>query len=110
METVCYCLALYTHVNTKYIELRNGILLIKQGYAWDGPSGPTWDTPNFMRGSLIHDALYQLMRDGHISRKHRKYADRILREVCLEDGMSRFRARYVYYAVRAFGWMALNKS
>ena len=36
----------------------SGLLIIKNGYAWDGPSGPTFDTKNFMRGSLVHDALY----------------------------------------------------
>ena len=35
-----------------------GLLIIRPGYAWDGPSGPTFDTPSFMRGSLIHDVLY----------------------------------------------------
>jgi hypothetical protein len=29
----------------------NGLLTIAKGYAWDGPSGPTIDTKNFMRGS-----------------------------------------------------------
>jgi len=29
-----------------------------------------------MRGSLVHDALYQLMRDGHLDRAtHREAAD-----------------------------------
>ena len=30
----------------------SGLLTISKGYAWDGPSGPTIDTNNFMRGSL----------------------------------------------------------
>lgn len=42
---------------TEYIRLDiDGTLSIKEGYAWDGPSGPTVDTKNFMRGSLVHDA------------------------------------------------------
>ena len=40
-----------------------GELIIRNGYSWDGPSGPTIDTKNFMQGSLIHDALCQLMRE-----------------------------------------------
>ena len=35
----------------------DGNIVIKSGYSWDGPSGPTIDTKNFMHGSLIHDAL-----------------------------------------------------
>ena len=41
-------------INTEYIVLDNtGDLTIKEGYAWDGPSGPTIDTLTFMRGSLM---------------------------------------------------------
>lgn len=79
---------------------RSGLLEIRRGYAWDGPSGPTFDTPAFMRGSLVHDALYQLMREGRIPRTQRKRADEILRAICLEDGMSRVRAQWVYLGVR----------
>ena len=48
---------------TEYIELwLDGWMLVKKGYAWDGPSGPTWDTDDTMTPSLFHDAAYQLMR------------------------------------------------
>jgi hypothetical protein len=80
-----------------------GILTIKQGYAWDGPSGPTVDTHTFMRGSLVHDVLYQLMREGKIGQDQRKRADQILREICLSDGMAKVRASWVYAGVRAGG-------
>ncbi len=90
-------------VDTKYLKLKKGVLSMLKGYAWDGPSGPTIDTKSFMRGSLIHDALYQLMREGYIDRKKwRKEADLLLRKICLEDGMSKFRAWYVYHSVRMF--------
>lgn len=83
---------------------KDGILVIRKAYAWDGPSGPTVDTPDFMRGSLVHDALYQLMRLNTLDyKKYRKRADEILREICLEDGMATFRAWYVYQAVQIFG-------
>ena len=83
---------------------KNGKILIKENYAWDGPSGPTIDTKNFMRGSLVHDALYQLIREGKLNDKEdRKTADRILRDLCKEDGMSAVRAGIVYKAVRWFG-------
>ncbi len=95
-------LSRFKYIND-YLRLQDGVLTISVGYAWDGPSGPTFDTKNFMRGSLVHDALYQLMREGAIPRKHyRKYADQLLNIICLEDGMSKFRAWYVYRAVRMF--------
>ncbi len=86
-----------------YVKLKNNALHIKGGYAWDGLSGPTKDTENSMRGSLVHDALYQLMRSGRISRNRREDADKELRNYCKLDGMSSFRAWYVYRAVRMFG-------
>jgi hypothetical protein len=91
-------------IRTPYVSLSTaGVLEIKEGYAWDGPSGPTVDTLTFMRGSLVHDALYQLMRDGHLDRsEYREAADRILRDICREDGMWAVRAWYVYEGVRFF--------
>jgi hypothetical protein len=88
----------------KFLSLSpHGLLNIRTFYAWDGPSGPTIDSSDFMRGSLVHDALYQLMREGVLDYKvHRQRADEILREHCLEDGMGSFRAWYVYQAVHLF--------
>ncbi len=85
-----------------------GKLTIKARYSWDGPSGPTIDTANFMRGSLVHDALYQLIREGHLDGEgYRRKADDLLKEHCLEDGMSAFRAWYVHKAVCWFGKPAI---
>ena len=86
-----------------FIMVTQGELGFARGYAWDGPSGPTIDTKNFMRGSLVHDALYQLMREGRISEDYRKLADKTLYDICRADGMSWVRAKFVYHAVRMFG-------
>ena len=87
-----------------YVKIdSNGKLEIKKGYSWDGPSGPTIDTKNFMQGSLVHDALYQLMREGVIAQDQRKKADDILRKICIKDGMSVIRAWWVYKGVRLCG-------
>lgn len=85
-----------------------GVLTVRMGYAWDGPSGPTIDTPNFMRGSLVHDALYQLMRERRLDQAHRKAADETLRRICREDGMSQIRAWWVYQGVRLGGGPSAN--
>jgi len=76
---------------------------IKKGYCWDGPSGPTIDTDNFMRGSLFHDAWYQIFREFAYYRQFRNEADKLLKLHCLEDGMSSWRARWVYWGVKTFG-------
>ncbi len=93
------------NIVTDFIELdATGELKVKNGYAWDGPSGPVIDTKENLRASLIHDALYQLMRVEKLkSRTHRKTADRIFRNICKQDGVSRVRANIYYKALRKFG-------
>jgi len=96
-------------VVTPYIELTVlGKLTVKKGYAWDGPSGPTLDTVNAMRGSLFHDALYQLMRENYITRNgNRKLADKVLRDIARADGMTKARSWAWYRAVQ---WGAKRSS
>lgn len=87
--------------------LASGILYIRKGYEWDGPSGPAIDTDNFMDGSLIHDLLYQLMREGHLNRwGWRAKADKEMRRQCKKDGMSLPRRWYTWLGVRIFGFGA----
>lgn len=91
-------------VQNKWVQLsKTGKLVIAEGYAWDGPSGPTVDTKNFMRGSLIHDALFQLLREELLDQKFFTAANHELWKACREDGMSWFRAWYVYQGVERFG-------
>ena len=80
-----------------------GILSIKDGYAWDGASGPVEQSPQILRGSLVHDALYQLMRAGVLDQSYREQADMVLKRICIEDGMSHWYAQIVFNAVREFG-------
>ena len=97
-------------VVTPYITLEtDGRLTIKAGYAWDGPSGPAIDSKNFMRGSLVHDALYQLLREKHLPMQAREEADRLLQKMCVEDGMWKIRAWWVYQGVSTFGKDAAGK-
>ena len=94
--------------DTLFFTLWKGDLTIREGYAWDGPSGPAIDTANFMRGSLVHDVLYQLIREGYLPESSRELADRILQRICKEDGMSALRAWWVYTGVRFGGGPAAN--
>lgn len=88
----------------------NGSLYIADGYAWDGASGPALDTKNIMRASLVHDALYQLIREGALPTSYRKAADQELYRICREDGMWWIRTQWVYWTVRLFGKIALKHS
>ena len=92
-------------VDSQFITLdEQGTLTIRKGYSWDGPSGPTIDTLDSMRGALVHDALYQSMRDYGLDRvKYKSVADDTFRRCCREDGMLWVRAFYFYWGVKLFG-------
>lgn len=89
---------------TKYIRLyKNGTLVILAGYAWDGPSGPTWDTKTAMRGSLLHDALFQLIRMGLLPEASWKQANTEFGKVLEEDGMWWLRRKNWIFQLNNFG-------
>lgn len=87
----------------------DGELTILPGYAWDGASGPSINTKSVRRASLIHDALYQLLRetgfgkngDRHEIRRHQ--SDQVFRNVCEADGMWKPRVRWMFRGVRTGG-------
>ena len=94
-------------IDRPYITLLpTGWLTVGERYAWDGPSGPTFDTKHNMRASLFHDALCQLIGEGLLDKKYRKYADQLFHKHLLEDGMSKWKAWCYYQAVR--GWSRLK--
>ena len=91
-------------VSTRFIKLtKRGVLTIREDYAWDGPSGPTADTKSTIRASLVHDALYALIREGLLGPKSRGPADLIFRNILIEDGVFPPRAELFYRAVAIFG-------
>ncbi|MEM7017155.1 MAG: DUF1353 domain-containing protein, partial [Pseudomonadota bacterium] len=77
-------------IETKFIAMdTSGVLTIREGYTWDGVSGPVVDTNNNLRASLVHDALYQLMRHAELSAEGNKNkADKLFHKLCKEDGVS----------------------
>ncbi len=100
-ETVTYDTGIILpEIRTEFINLINGILTVRKGYTWDGASGPTFDTKNTFTASLIHDALYQLMRENWIDRSWRKRSDQILYEILRSRKMFKWRAKLWYRAVR----------
>ena len=99
----------WQEIETQFINItREGNLTIRKGYSWDGASGG-WDSRSFMRASLIHDALCQLINEKLLPRTYQIQADKLLKEICLEDGMFKIRAWWVYRAVRRFDKIGLKK-
>ncbi len=71
----------------------NGVLTIKAGFAWDGASGPTFDTKSSMRPSLVHDCFCQMAKDRRIDyNTYAPYYNELFRRMCVEDGMMGVRA------------------
>lgn len=80
-------------IDTQFISLtKGGLLTVRSGYAWDGPSGPTVDTDNSMTPSLNHDAFAQLMRLGLLSRIWRIMSNVFFAQQCVDRLMWRVRA------------------
>lgn len=92
-------------ISNRFIRLLpSGLLTIRADYAWDGPSGPTVDTPDGMRASLVHDALYQLMREGLLDHHQwKEAADAEFHRILVESGMAPGRARLWWAGVHRFG-------
>jgi hypothetical protein len=81
----------------------DGRLTIQRGYCWDGASGPTLDTPSTMRASLVHDALYQLLRERKLPPTYRCRADACLERIMLRDYKGDW-PRWHAFRVRCWGW------
>ena len=102
-ETITFKTRVYPahDIVSEFIHLyTDGTLILFSGYAWDGPSGPTIDTKSSMRGALVHDALYQLIREGKLPESCRRLADQELRRYLIKDGMIKCRANIWYISVR----------
>jgi hypothetical protein len=97
---------------TKYAKLySDGRLVINTFYEWDGPSGPAIDTDNFMDGSLVHDLLYQFMREGYLKPIwwYRLKADNEMFRQCKKDKMLLPRRMYTWLGVRLGGIFAARR-
>lgn len=89
-------------VEDEYYSLHEtGILTIHKGYAWDGPSGVTFDTKSSMRPSLEHDAFCQMLRARQLPFELQDAVNKFFYEQCLDAGMWGWRAWLWYKAVEA---------
>lgn len=76
------------YVHRYFILTTTGWLVVLRGYAWDGATGAK-DTKTILRGTVMHDAIYQLIGLGVLDKvKHRRLADLELIKMCKEDGMN----------------------
>ena len=98
------------NIVTRYILLSaDGLLTLNEGYAWDGPSGPTINTKSSMRGSLVHDALYQLIRLGLLPAGLRLACDDEAHSIWVEDKMLKVRADLWRWCLNRFAGFAAEE-
>jgi len=97
---------------TEYIVLLPcGQLIIRKGYAWNGPNFPAIHTRQSIIASLPHDALYQLISLGLLTDDWRKQADYLLASIVSApvegelflNKWRKIRGKYYFYAVDRFG-------
>ena len=80
----------------KYVDIWNGVIIVKEGYSWDGCSYAP-DTERTLAASLVHDVLYQFRVVD------RNKCDKIFYELLV---LYDFNFSLLYYAgVRTFGWI-----
>ena len=81
----------------------DGFLVILNGYAWDGVSGPTIDTESTYIPGLGHDALSQAVREGLIPDEMLPFVHKEFNIWLWKMKMVNFRRWYYYEAVKKFG-------
>lgn len=102
-------------ISTAFVTLDEfGLLIIKKGYAWNGPINAMWSgiitfiIKKLIRPSLLHDCLYQLIRLKLLPREYRLHADKIFRQECVNSGMYPWLADFCYKNVRNFAAYAID--
>lgn len=97
-------------VREGWVVIINGQLAIANGYAWDGASsGLPWTPKKWIRPSLVHDALYQFIREGQLPMERREDADMVFYQLMRENQVNVIVAFTAYLAVRVFGNYCLRK-
>ncbi len=90
-------------IKTLYIDLENGVLVVKKHYSWDGVTGMPVQLKSMIRASLVHDAFYQLLRKGRLQYADKDKADLLFKNMCVEDGLNKYLAYLAYLALKHFG-------
>ena len=91
-------------IETEFITLcKNGVLIIKIAYRWNGLTFFP-EIKSMIRASLIHDALYELMKERLLDYKtDRNTADNLFREESVKDRTWRIVTEPVYIVLRTMG-------
>ena len=101
-------------VSDTWLWCRQGRLVIRARYAWDGASFVLFrwvGTPGaWLLPSLVHDALYQALREGKLWRQYRDEIDRLFCRQLQARGVSWVVSMVAYWCVRVGGNFAVRKT
>ena len=103
-------------IRTQWIDLVKGLLVMKQGFCFEGSCpGPRWLLKilgilgkKSKQGYCVHDAIYYLIRNGHLEPTWKEAADELMREIHLKDKMAKPAAKVVHKSVVSFGDFAID--
>jgi hypothetical protein len=100
-----YNLGIITH---PYFRVRGKVAYIRQFYYWDGATG-VLDTEKIMTPSLIHDMLFQAMRENLIPAEFTReeffeLANKEFRDQYLANDGYKWYSKTIYWGVSKFGW------
>jgi hypothetical protein len=98
------------NVSSTEFNLRSsGELTIYKNFAWNGATN--WiDTNETIRATLVHDVLYQLIRDNYIPREQRILCDKLFYRILIEDKCNKIIAKLMYFAVKKFGYKFVREN
>ena len=94
-----------TSDGTVVAELAEDAVILLNGYAWDGNSGPAVNTLKCLRASALHDVWCQAMQLDVYERSFRNWrrGAREYRTICHRDGMGWVRRWLRYVALLTYG-------
>ena len=86
----------------------SGVFRLTRGFACDGASGFTIDTPGTFRGAFFHDAGYEFLRKGKLPSKWREKFDKLAHKLWSEDMLFQWRANLWYKVIRKLSGFAAD--
>ena len=93
---------------TDFFKVHNFELTLKAGYSWNIEGLALFEAENLVLSSLVHNALYQLLKSRSIGMRFRKMSDKIFLKLAKESRVNFFRRRFIYRFYRIFGKFKLK--
>lgn len=87
----------------RFIKLTlDGLLTLKEGWAWNGVSGFK-DIKKMMRASCVHDSIYWLINYKVIPKSYKHHGDKLFEEICIEDKLDEVFADWAFNVIDKLG-------